>query len=281
MLTIFASELAACVGMNKYQSLSEALKKFWARSNKAVYEAALERNSIIEKTVKQELFEKDVINDIQDIIEKDHTLTSSQVETKIKEIFFEKKQDLSKDLAKQVKSYIHTEKGTRDEEESLDTFEKKINTKIVNRNSKFYKKEFQLKNGYTVKIGGKIDGLGVDGSLIEMKNRQYRFFTQIPLYEKIQIHAYMNILDKSECNLVQNFKGQSKYETITFDSTFWNTVLENLSKFTSLYNKIINNESLQDSLLNGKQYQIWDVSDSESESESESELDDDLVEEDE
>jgi hypothetical protein len=58
MLTIFASELAACVGMNKYQNLSEALKKFWARSNKVVYDTALERNAIIEKTVKQELFEK-------------------------------------------------------------------------------------------------------------------------------------------------------------------------------------------------------------------------------
>lgn len=275
MLTVFASELAACIGMNKYQNLTEAMKKFWSRNNKLVYNAALERNAIVEKTVKQELFDRDIINDVQSIIESDTQFkNSAEIESTIKKLFVEKQQTLEPELAKQIKSYIHTEKGTNNEEASLDNFEKKISTKIVNRNSKFYKKSFQLKNGQFVQIGGKIDGLGEDGSLIEMKNRQYRFFNQVPVYEKIQIHAYMKILDKNECSLVQNFKGKSRYDIVQFDESFWDTIITNLSKFIKFYNKIISDSKLQDLILDGKEYQLWDLSDDESEDEGESDVSD-------
>ena len=74
-----------------------------------------------------------------------------------------------------------------------------------------------------INIGGRIDGLTEDNQLIEMKNRQFRIFPQVPIYEKVQLHVYMYLLDKDDCQLIQNCSRTSemKVDDISFDAEFW------------------------------------------------------------
>jgi hypothetical protein len=45
-----------------------------------------------------------------------------------------------------------------------------------------------------VVVGGRIDGWSPEHGLVEIKNRMRRLFPKIPLYETVQVHAYMWIL---------------------------------------------------------------------------------------
>ena len=359
MLIIYASELSACVGMNRYTSITEAIKKVWKRCDKDSYNDAIHRSGVIVKTVEQELIEKDIVLDLETfndnnskqvqlqikemLVEKNNVITNeitqdlqsqtvlhekqvkeilsgtpvaseilqdiikstpekvkeiltdlavtggvlqdiqSQTvlhETKIKEILIDKinlvvkdsvlqdikhsptkikeivdeKNVITEKVVENIKSYIQTSKGSRDEKESLEALEKIDQQKIIKRNDTFYKKTIKLTNGHSIILGGKIDGLTQDGTLIEMKNRQYRFFDIVPIYEKVQVYAYMILLDKTECKHVQNFKGKTKCTMLQFDKELWDTILEKMSRFVSFYRDMLNDSTLQDNILDDENF---------------------------
>jgi len=264
---IFASELAACINKNKYKSVSEALANVWARNDYCTYTRAIERNEIKEIDIVKEMVDNNVFNEIKEIITNTDIqyVSSDKLKEKIKSICKDTNLSTSvtegtpegKRVIESIKSYIHTEKGNKDEDKALNIYEKQIDQKIVERNTKFYKTLIEFGNGSdnvdnvdSVYLGGRIDGITSDGTLVEVKNRQYRFFNTVPIYEKVQVHAYMKLLNKSECNFVQNFRGKSKNEILLFDSEFWNEILDKLSAFVNFYTKLQNDESLQDKLLN-------------------------------
>ena len=53
-------------------------------------------------------------------------------------------------------------------------------------------------------IGGRVDGMIEDDTLIEIKNRIYKLFYRLRDYEKIQIYAYLYILGITKAKLVEN-----------------------------------------------------------------------------
>jgi hypothetical protein len=314
MLVLYASEIAACIGQNRYKTVSEALKIVWNRNDSIGFKKALERNEKIEIDIKDEIVKRNVEKDIELLIN-DTSIKSSKVleETVKKTIFKDEKEfykeiskgieksginvvpnpdkiedllnidssalyetikqtiipmdekdneksieniktvvkivetqkEKRKEMIKKVSSLVHTERGTRDEDKIIKSFEKKTDTKVTANNSKFYKKE--ILDG--VIVGGKIDGLTETGELIEVKNRQYRFFNPIPLYDKIQIYTYMYILSKNSCKVVQNLKGKTMETDIEFKQEFWKEIEEGIQEFVERYNGLIESEEEQDYLL--------------------------------
>ena len=64
----------------------------------------------------------------------------------------------------------------------------------VNTIDKFFKKDlFKTKNNIW-SLGGRIDGINEEKTLIEIKNRVRRLFYKLRDYEKVQVFAYMYIL---------------------------------------------------------------------------------------
>jgi hypothetical protein len=104
----------------------------------------------------------------------------------------------------------------------------------------------------SIVLGGKIDGLTDDGNLVELKNRQYRFFSKIPEYELVQVHAYMYLLDKTECTLVQCFKKEFRKDQVYFDNDYWNKIMCLLETFSNEFKQILEQKTCQDDFLNGK-----------------------------
>lgn len=76
-------------------------------------------------------------------------------------------------------------------------------------------------------IYGRTDGID-DDTIIETKNRKNRFLG-VPLYEKVQIHAYMYITNKKKGKLLENFNGDQREHIVVFDSDFWEEVIQKLS----------------------------------------------------
>jgi hypothetical protein len=89
---------------------------------------------------------------------------------------------------------------------------------------------FVVVDGLSVLIGGKHDGITNDGELIEVKTRQH-WFLGVPIYEKVQLHAYMSIFDKKKATLVESFDGQQRTHEVHFDECFWDDVKMRVEDF--------------------------------------------------
>jgi hypothetical protein len=80
-----------------------------------------------------------------------------------------------------------------------------------------------------VYIGGRHDG-ATDDKIIEIKTRQRRFLGT-PLYELVQIHAYMHIFQVREAILIESFDSENKMHPIAFDDALWDGVKDEVAEF--------------------------------------------------
>ena len=84
-------------------------------------------------------------------------------------------------------------------------------------------------DGIEVYIGGRHDGL-MNNKIVEIKTRQRRFLGT-PLYELVQVHAYMSIYGTKEAIIVESYNGQEREHPIEFDDALWSRVQCNLVHF--------------------------------------------------
>jgi len=340
MWILYASEIAACIGENRYKTPGEAAKKIFERHNEHFYNFILnqldgadvdvdiaeiaakfavdmklqealkikepeERKNNIDEIAKQVVLEneakiKETVNIISNITDESTMLRNKEV---IKDLVPNVKKEMIENLVKEtatlmsnatdeiekkiitdnlvtqiqkhkvntldtvakITSFVNTERGKRDEDESLNRTEIETKKKIGQRNDKFYKMKFPLlkidifdedeDNGELTEkspdeffmIGGRIDGVNEDGILVEIKNRQNRIFSFIPSYEKVQIHVYMKLLNFKTAHLVQKItiqnKNESKTNVIEFDEKYWDDIEDACRKFVAKLESIINDHS--------------------------------------
>lgn len=249
-LVIYASELSSCVGLNRYKPLSEVASRVWMRSDPEGHFNARQKFSVEEKKpIELTLQEVDLTNSVNKLISTETKNLYSDIDSLVLSL----KDLLTEDLASDIKSFVLTERGKNFEESSLNKMEIKMETKIIDRNAKFYKKYIEYESDMGEKrkllLGGRIDGITEEGTLVEMKNRQNRIFKDIPMYEKVQVHAYMFLTGIQECKLVQCYNDEDSTSVITFDKDFWEYVLNRLRIFAQCLDKTIHDENKQESLL--------------------------------
>jgi hypothetical protein len=143
--------------------------------------------------------------------------TEKDVKNEIK--IFTESSKIKNNLKKELVSTINKQRGSDKESEILNFIETTNKIKIVDKNNKLYKKfllEFEYKNCINkVKIIGRIDGIE-DNCLIEVKNRTYRIFNNIPDYDKIQIEMYFFLLENiNTCKFIQRY--DNDYKIIIYD----------------------------------------------------------------
>jgi hypothetical protein len=264
MITIYASELAACVGFNRFQPVSEVAKKIFERTDPVTFNKALYRNELKKKrSIENVLYDLDLSERVIKLVrdeddgydeKADAREKSAQRMEEIDKIIIEVGDKTDEEFAKDLTSFVFTERGKNSEGPALDRAQEDLGTVINARNTQFFKKyieyddeEQQRRKRY--QIGGKVDGITEDGKLVEVKNRQYKLLNSVPVYEKIQIHAYMFITGIKECHLVQCFGDKTESKLIEFDDAFWDDVIKRLNVFVQELAKVIKNEENQDGLL--------------------------------
>ena len=70
------------------------------------------------------------------------------------------------------------------------------------------------------------------GGIVETKNRTKRLFNKIPDYEKVQLNAYMFLVEKEKSLHIENYNDTSNEVEYEFDKEFWDGCLEKIIKFT-------------------------------------------------
>jgi hypothetical protein len=153
----------------------------------------------------------------------------------------------SEEAVRAVRGAVNKRRGTRNEADGIQGYEQRTGAKVRGKNDKFYKANLGTEED-PCWIGGRVDGLEAD-KVIEVKNRRNRFFNFLPAYEKLQVTAYMHLVDRPACDLVQRFNGEVRVETYEFDQEYWDEAVEDILDFNEDVLDLLEDTGEQDRLL--------------------------------
>lgn len=220
---IYASQIGALLGVNKYQNVVDIVIDIWQRSYKLNFTKTVKR---IEKQTKVKY--KTSENDIDVMlrlcrsrglnVEKD--ITECLASDDIGMLMFKQQQLIKKignvmdgedklNFETALRNAAHTTFGTKEEGSAVAAYEKaRDDNEKVLLDSRFIKMPIyqDISKNELWYVGGKIDGYLKDGTLIEVKNRMYRFFNRVRNYENAQIQTYLQILGMKNAHLVESLK---------------------------------------------------------------------------
>lgn len=163
------------------------------------------------------------------------------------------------DIIKSIESKINCKFGSTQENTAINQYQNKYNTLITNKNNKFYKKKIQSIDSYSIYVGGYVDGIKDDGTIIEVKNRMRKFFDPLPMYDIIQLQTYLFILNSSNGELVEQLKDNKnniKTTLIDIDLQMWENLIQpKIIQFCKAIIKILNNKELQNEYIHCSDYE--------------------------
>lgn len=253
---LYASELAACASMNPFQTTSDIAEKIWKRQSPKSYAAAVARNDLLCSRMTIEDFLTGWTFTERSVTPQKLREKSSL--TELQTLLLELDDNMTDELRARIDAIMQMERGRSGEKEILDKLEQTRGVRIEQRNDRFLKsyisimskKTGQERSGFL--LGGRVDGVSSDGTLIEVKERRHKLFHEIPVYEKVQLHAYMCLTGKKECQLVQRYQEETDVSTVHFDDRFWYDVILRATTFCANFQAILNSEARQDVFLKNR-----------------------------
>jgi hypothetical protein len=151
-----------------------------------------------------------------------------------------------KEVRKIVEGYTNKRFGTIREINALDFYKEKYDVEVITRIDQRSKKILTI-DGAELLVISKLDGMKMDGTVIEIKNRIYKLFDEVREYEWLQVQAYLHVYGLPKAELVeflQNSGGTMKINHVERDDTYWNEILiKILEDYFRVFLKIIGNEA--------------------------------------
>tara|TARA_B100000787_G_C16174021_1_gene288012 strand:+ start:154 stop:954 length:801 start_codon:yes stop_codon:yes gene_type:complete len=258
-LCIYASELAVITGHNQYKDVGEIILKMWKKNFPEDYEAIIKEAGVVVESTDEVISRISKENNIN-IKEKMKTcLVSNDVTamTKVKKEILKKFDTIPEKDKKLVQSCIaektNTNFGTNHENAGvakyMEEYEDNVNTVDT-----FFKRHM-FKSEYDWFVGGKIDGINDEKVLIEVKNRMNRLFYKLRDYEKVQIYAYMFILELDDARLVECFKRRNQCTInvidVPFEQSYWDTEISTkIEEFIVTFESFLKNKQQKLDLVN-------------------------------
>jgi hypothetical protein len=241
IFSIKASDVAACIGYNKYKDVNDMLDEY---SNKfrilfgkpkenskhdnivnVINEKLPELSDEITKTIKDTDFHKLDNDEISEIVES----TKEQISIN-KDLTPMQKEDVFEEL----KSKIYKSYGEVSEEKTSKQIIKETSKKLV-KDKKFYKLEIYEVDEVKFIVCGQTDRIecNEDGSkvLIEIKNRMNRLFKYVPKYELVQVQIYLRLINLENAKLVEQYKDEIYTHNIERDDIMINDIISKLVVF--------------------------------------------------
>jgi hypothetical protein len=237
-VTIRASDIAAIIDRNQYRKPSVIFDEMWLKYSPETFVGQTQEQTAAIATAKCDPAEKAVLAAATAYVAKDGAdavKVFSKAEKKI-----EASTTLS-DVDKvivldQLKSQIFTSLGTRAESKTADLVEKSEGI-ILEIDEKFYNLPLCVIDNTKYRISGKVDRMeqvGEEIVLVEIKNRMRQLFLSIPDYEYIQVQTYFQIvpLDIQRAKLIQQYGVATSTIMIERDDMLWKyEILPPLLKF--------------------------------------------------
>lgn len=241
-----SSKIASILGYNYYTNLEEYVDLFVSYLYKNAEELKTLDEDIVFKTCEQDMKEKILKSDIEEISKKqilkiydESSKINNLIQLKdntdtVERILNDQSTKLSDDIMPIVKTKLNCSFGKNTENTAIKLFKDLTNLEIVENNTKLLKIKFD-----DFYICGKIDGLlqkEEEEYVVEIKNRKNKFFDKIPKYELIQIILYTKLCNNNNVCFIQKLGEELKIEyfkDIDPNSTIFNELIDRLTKLNS------------------------------------------------
>lgn len=201
-LFLYASNVAACIGKNKYKHPHDVLESVWKRVDPRGFGEALERHNVVD--VADRLASLVVMNPGVEkaVSAAENTIPQTSAETSRAVDAIPIPAALSKEDSKivrdAVRETVFTRYGTRKEDDVFDYIKKELAFDVV-KDASLYSVKLGEHRGTEYHVCGRVDGVSEDKTrVIEIKNRVHRLFGSIPEYEKLQLQTYMHLVPNAE-----------------------------------------------------------------------------------
>lgn len=263
-LSVPAGMVAACVGMNKHKPPSEALEAMWRRARPLSHRQALDRAGASTEDERlmglmarddrvREVLDRSLLPDSQasDQVSRAASTSCAAVEAL----------GLALDdralVEGAVRRNMFTGYGIRYEAAVLQHLEDMWGIPAVLDSSTHRKALGTVKfegEDTPWHLVGRVDALSPDGqTVIEVKNRVHRLFQCAPLYERVQLQAYLFLLDAPRGMLVECLRTGEPPEVtsnvirLDRDRAFWDKrVAPRLAQFVAFFAELLDSPDLQD-----------------------------------
>ncbi len=127
-----------------------------------------------------------------------------------------------------IQQQIRCSLGISTEDENINKYETKFNTKVIQRNE-----ELLEVNIHGTTITGRIDGKTEKNILIEHKRRTNGLLSHVPIHERVQCHLYMYMINSVITHLVETFGEHMQVHVIYFDNVLWENILMRINSIES------------------------------------------------
>lgn len=140
--------------------------------------------------------------------------------------------DVRARIAAEVRGQVSKQRGIKNENSILDTYEVARDVKVTERNTKTVRKDFG-----TFKLVGRTDGyVASENRIVDSKDRT-RFWPEIPLYDEIQLRVYMNMTGATEAELIERFPNrETRHTKFANDPEKWAVLQSAMERATAKLN---------------------------------------------
>lgn len=250
---LYASELAACVAKHKYVKQCDAFETVWKRVSPETYLDAMRRN--YKKSDEERVSQlAESVPEVREALQA--AATTATIAAPLPELPASL-HDADKHLVgKFFRKEVNTRHGILQEMPVLELVKSKYGID-VRQESRF----FVTSLADDVSVGGRVDGLSVDGKIVvEVKNRVNRLFLAPPEYERIQLQAYLHLVpDARYALLVESLHRPGTHRLTNVmkeykDSDYWgNEIAPRAVAFVRFLQRIIDSQEEQNAYLTNAQ----------------------------
>ena len=249
-VTVRASDIAAIVNRNPFKKSTIVFDDMWLKYSPKTFVGQTKDQIAASATAKCDPAERVMLAAVATYVAKDAADAVNQFSQA------EKKIEASTTLSiadkavviDQLKSQVFTSHGTRAESKTAVLVEEREGI-VLNVDEKFYNLPLCVIDNTMYRISGKVDRLeqvGDEVVLVEIKNRMKKLFPQIPDYEYVQVQIYFQIvpLNIQRAKLIQQYGETTSTSMVERDDNVWKEeILPPLLKFCADLHKAMTQTS--------------------------------------
>jgi hypothetical protein len=274
-----SSEIAILINKNPFQKINNIVTKLWIKYfpdnfNQFTFKYNINTSFKDETSIINDIFKNNNINfDINDSLNSSSNSELFSKKKHIKKLIDDNFNNISNDiipnhdkninnyiepidkklLNKNIDSLINKNFGTIHENDVLSIYLSNYPNFSATKSSLYKSKFIFNNNGYNFYIGGIIDAMRNDGTIIEIKNRVNRLFKSLKTYEKIQAMSYLFIYNSNKLHLVESFNKNIFVIDIDYDEIYMNDIIHNIKIFTDFLFLFLNSDELKFDLIDNNQ----------------------------
>jgi len=145
-------------------------------------------------------------------------------------------------LVHEIRGKVAKQRGLQNEDRILNTYETARDVKVTQRNTKTIRKDYGR-----FRLVGRTDGfVESENRIVDSKDRT-RFFTEVPIYDEIQLRCYMSMTGATESELIERFPdGRTRHTKFVNDPEKWKTLQDAIEKAVAEMNAALrDNDTLK------------------------------------